>query len=194
MTDENPMGIREKWKQELGQVFEKNYPAVYRAVWASLGSEQEVDDLLQSVFLRLLKGEPIREFQKNPRGYLYRAAMNEARNLRRSRKAQRLVHTPVELMNIAADAGRDPRLPAFRAAMAQMDPDDVALLYLRYVDGLTCGEIAKERGTSTGNVYIQVFRAKIQVKRLMGIQENERETKENELQSGNSGEFTQAVE
>jgi DNA-directed RNA polymerase specialized sigma24 family protein len=70
----------------------------------------------------------------------------------------------------------------------------VALLYLRYVDGLTCGEIAKERGTSTGNVYIQVFRAKIQVKRLMGIQENERETKENELQSGNSGEFTQAVE
>jgi len=194
MTDENPTGIREKWKQELETVFEKNYRAVYRAVWASVGSEQEVDDLLQTVFLKLLNGEPVKEFQKNPRGYLYRAAMNTATSLRRSRKAENLAPTPVETMNIAAYSGRDPRLPAFRAAMAKMDSDDVALLYLRYVDGHTCREIAEIRGTTVVNVWKKLSRAKIQVKRFMGIQENERETKENERQTGSKGDFTPAFE
>jgi RNA polymerase sigma factor (sigma-70 family) len=194
MTDENQAGIREQWKRELEAVFQENYPAIYKAVCASLGTSQDVDDILQDVFLSLLKGQPVKDFRKNPRGYLFQSAMNRARNLHRSRKRKRLIDQPIEDLKTAAGSGRDPRIGPLREALAQMDEDDVALLYLAYVEECPCGEIAKIRGTTLANVYVKLFRAKAQVKRLMGYQENESETQKTKTERRDTTGLTEAFE
>jgi DNA-directed RNA polymerase specialized sigma24 family protein len=75
-----------------------------------------------------------------------------------------------------------------------MDPDDVALLYLRYVEEYSCGEIAEERGVTVIAVYMKLHKAKTQVRQLMGFQENERETQKTENERSDTTGLTQAFE
>jgi DNA-directed RNA polymerase specialized sigma24 family protein len=136
MSGDNLTGNPEQWREEIEKLFEETHGPVYRALWASIGNASDADDCLQDVYLALLEAEPpkdIKEFRKNPKGYLYRAAMNRARNLHRWRGRQRLANVPLQSLS-SEDLRIDPRVPALRAALAQMDEDVVALLYLAYVD------------------------------------------------------------
>jgi RNA polymerase sigma factor (sigma-70 family) len=196
MNRDNLTGNREQWREEIQKLFEETHGPVYRALWASIGNASDADDCLQDIYLALLEAEPpkdINEFRKNPKGYLYRAAMNRARNLRRSRARQRVVDVPLQYLS-TEDLGTDPRVPALRKALAQMDEDVVALLYLAYVDEVPCKEIAEMQGRSVGYIYLKLARAKYQVKKLMGFQENEHETKKDERQTGSTGSVAEAFE
>jgi len=194
MNGDNLTGNPEQWRQEIQRLFEETHGPVYRALWASIGNPSDADDCLQDVYLSLLEAEPpkdINEFRKNPKGYLYRAAMNRAKNLHRWRGRQRLVNVPLQSLS-TEDVATDPRVPALRKALAQMDEDVVALLYLAYVDEVSCKEIAEMQGRSVGYIYLKLARAKYQVKKLMGIQENEHETKKDERQRSSSGSAAEA--
>ena len=195
MSGDNLTGNPEQWRQEIAKLFEQTHGPVYRALWASIGNAADADDCLQEVYVDLLKEEPpkdIRNFVKNPRGYMYKAAMHKAVDLNRKRSRQRLADVPLESLS-TEHRGIDPRVPALRAALAQMDEDVVALLYLAYVDEVPCKEIAEIQGRSVGYIYLKLARAKYQVKKLMAIEENERETKKDERQTGGSGIAPEAV-
>jgi RNA polymerase sigma factor (sigma-70 family) len=196
MNGDTLTGNREQWREEIRKLFEKTHAAVYRALWASIGNASDTDDCLQDVYLALLEAEPpkdINEFRKNPKGYLYRAAMNRAKDLHRWRGRQRVANVLVESLS-NEHVGTDPRVPALRQALAQMDEDVVALLYLAYVDEVPCKEIAEMQGRSVGYVYLKLARAKYQVRKLMGIQENEHETKKDERQRSSTGSAAEAFE
>ena len=186
MSRDNLTGDHAQWRQEIARLFEETYHPVYRALWASIGNPSDADDCLQTIFVRLLEEEgppkDLKKFIKNPRGYLYRAAMNAATDLHRWRGRQRIADVPVESLRDEDGLKTDPRVPALRRALDQMDEDVVALLYLRYVDEVPCGEIAEIQGQSVAYIYLKLARAKRQVKKLMGIQENESETKKDERQ------------
>ena len=62
---------------------------VYRAAYSVTGDKQDAEDVLQTVFLKLIDQGRTLEFTTNPKGYLYRAAVNEARLLYRTRKRGR---------------------------------------------------------------------------------------------------------
>jgi RNA polymerase sigma factor (sigma-70 family) len=196
MNRDNLTGNPEQWREELKRLFEETHGPVYRALWASIGNASDADDCLQDVYLALLEAEPpkdINEFKKNPKGYLYRAAMNRARNLHRWRGRQRLADVPVESLS-NEDLSTGPRVPALRKALAQMDEELGALLYLAYVDEVPCKEIAEMQGRSVGYIYLKLSRAKYQVKKLMGIQENEHETKKDERQRSGTVSAAEAFE
>ena len=197
MSGDNLTGKSDQWRHEIEALFERTYKAVYRALRASIGAE-DADDCLQTVYLHLLEADPpddIKDFIKNPRGYVYGAAMNQARMLHRGRTRQRIADVPVEsLSSEHRRRNEDPRVPALRAALAQMDPDVVALLYMAYVDEVPCGEIAEMQGRTVGYIYLKLARAKYQVKKLMGIQENESETKKDERKAGSTGISSEAFE
>ena len=196
MNGDDLTGNREQWREEIRKLFEETHGPVYRALWASIGNASDADDCLQDLYLALLEAEPpkdINEFRKNPKGYLYRAAMNRAKDLHRWRGRQRVADVPVELLS-GEHLGTDPRVPALRKALAQMDEDVVALLYLVYVDEVPCKEIAELQGRSVGYIYLKLARAKYQVRKLMGVQEKGYETKKDERQRSSTVSAAEAFE
>jgi RNA polymerase sigma factor (sigma-70 family) len=134
------------------------------------GSRPDAEDVLQIIFLRLLRRGLPPELWKNPKGYLYRAAVNVSLNTVRDRERRK------------ADGGErllaivDPAVPAepddpirryLLDAIAQLKPRAVEILILRYVHDYSDAEIARMLGTSRGTVAVALFRARARLKTLL---------------------------
>src|SRR5437870_2756563 len=61
---------------DFERIFREHAPLVYRTAYAVMGNREDADDILQTIFLRLLRREFPPDLAKNPKAYLYRAAVN----------------------------------------------------------------------------------------------------------------------
>jgi RNA polymerase sigma factor (sigma-70 family) len=66
----------EPFTQEFEEIFQEHYNLVYCTAYGVTGRVEDAEDVVQTIFLRLLKRNISRDFMKNPRGYFYRAAVN----------------------------------------------------------------------------------------------------------------------
>jgi RNA polymerase sigma-70 factor (ECF subfamily) len=66
----------ESFPQEFEALFEEHYVLVCRTAYGVTGRVEDAEDVVQTLFLRLLQREKSPELLKNPKGYLYRAAVN----------------------------------------------------------------------------------------------------------------------
>src|SRR5260370_33098821 len=88
---------------DLGAIFEQHHGAVYRAAFRVTGNAMDAEDVLQTVFARLLRrsgdldaadraaAPPRLDPSQAVGSYLHRAAVNAALDLLRSRRRSRLV-------------------------------------------------------------------------------------------------------
>src|SRR5262245_31177667 len=76
--------------QECEDIFRKHAPFVYRTAYGVTGSHQDAEDVLQTIFLRLMRRRP-QELQSNVRAYLYRAAVNSSLDTLRAKRRLVLV-------------------------------------------------------------------------------------------------------
>src|SRR5262245_40344840 len=72
--------------QELEQLFREHHQLVYRSAYGVTGKPDDAQDVLQTIFLRLLGREFPPDLKTNPKAYLYRAAVNVSLNTIRLRK------------------------------------------------------------------------------------------------------------
>jgi RNA polymerase sigma factor (sigma-70 family) len=72
--------------EELDQIFREHHQLVFRTAYGVTGSREDAQDVLQTLFLRLLRKELPPDFRKNLKAYLYRAAVNTSLNIIRARK------------------------------------------------------------------------------------------------------------
>jgi len=175
----------EAFREGIGKVFLKYRQEIHKAAYGVTGNREDARDVLQKIFAKLIRGWPPKDFLKNPRGYLHKAAVNAARDIMRSRESQRLTDQELGSLNIAAPAidwDREEDIGRMRAAMARMDPKTVEILNLRYKEGYTCREIAGIRGKPIGTVVADIFQARAELKRLIWIEEKNRETQQKEHQ------------
>src|SRR5262245_54691167 len=93
----------EPFSQEFEDLFQEHYVLVYRTAYGVTGRVEDAEDVVQTVFLRLLRGEKTRELLKNPRGYLYRAAVNQSLTVLKSRR-QRLFREASEELAVTLPA------------------------------------------------------------------------------------------
>ena len=102
---------------------------VFRAAYRVTGNAGDAEDVLQTVFLRLVKRDPDADPVGNIPSFLHRAAVNAALDLVRSRQNVRNIPLD-ELEPVLAEGahrgpdriarvGRDPRLAAAGAGTAQ---------------------------------------------------------------------------
>jgi RNA polymerase sigma-70 factor (ECF subfamily) len=70
------------------EIFKNHAQLVYRTAYGVTGSHEDAEDVLQATFVRLLQGELAPGLQKNPKAYLYRAAVNRSLDIIRSRRRQ----------------------------------------------------------------------------------------------------------
>src|SRR5215475_9406337 len=74
--------------QQLGRIFDQHYELIYRTAYSLTGSAADAEDVVQTIFVRLLNRELPPDLSTNPERYLYRAAFNLSLNLLRDKKRQ----------------------------------------------------------------------------------------------------------
>jgi RNA polymerase sigma factor (sigma-70 family) len=126
---------------------------------------------MQTIFMRLLRREFPPALQKNPKGYLYRAAVNVSLNTIRSRRHEMsaLDVEPPEMPLPSVDSSWPDELRRnLTEAIAKLRPRAVEILVLHYEHNYSDAEIAKMLGTSRGTVAVSLYRTRARLKKLMG--------------------------
>ena len=157
-------------EQDFEKLFNEHYPLVYRTAYSITGSREDAEDVVQTIFLRLYRRRELSGLQKNPKAYLYRAAVNAAVSVVRARR-RHVLTDDLEQLDRPIDAR-----PAssgtvlqgeFLKALAQLNPSAVEILILRYEHHYSDAEIAKLLGTSRGAIAVRLYRARNRLKKFM---------------------------
>lgn len=153
----------------LEEVYEANKDLVFRAAYRITGNAGDAEDVLQTVFLRLLRQEPGLEM-KSPRAYLHRAAVNAALDLLRARKDHLHVSLDGEtgsLLMPATPGGQEAGelRQWLRLALARLNPRWAEMFVLRFVEDLSNREIAALMNTSSAVVAVVLHRTRTQLKK-----------------------------
>jgi RNA polymerase sigma-70 factor (ECF subfamily) len=153
-------------------------PKAFRAAYRITGSAVDAEDVVQTVFLRLLS-RPDVALREGSEGYVYRSAVNAALDVVRSR--QRAGWVPLEDPehgipepadpNASADAGHETQRlrRCLRLALSRLSPRSAEMFALRYFEGLTNGEIAALLDTSSGVVAVLLHRARTRLKKELSL-------------------------
>jgi RNA polymerase sigma-70 factor (ECF subfamily) len=159
--------------EELEDIFREHYRFVYRTAYSITGSSHDAEDVLQTIFLRLLQRELSIEFKPTPRAYLYRAAVNLSLNIVQSRKrhnqADDLEGVERPAMETSDDTEQDDEIQQQHLldAIAQLRPRAVEILLLHYEHGYSDAEIAKILGKSRGTIAVTLYRTRTRLRKLM---------------------------
>jgi len=165
--------------EELDQLFREHYQLVYRTAYGVTGNREDAQDVLQSLFLKLLRQKCPADLRKNPKAYLYRAAVNLSLNTIRNRKRHVLIDATDRLDEIAqSDApGSAERIhQRLYEAVAEFDSEAAEILILRYVHNYDVAEIAKMLGKSRSVIAVRLFRSRARLKKLRAPQLTEEES------------------
>ena|SRR5688572_5185174 len=152
------------------RLFRENHAFVYRTAYSVTGTRHDAEDVLQTIFLRLLRrGLPV-DARENPKAYLHRAAINGSLNIVRARKWQHPAGDVECLRAVTPVVDRDPAdemRERLIGAMGQLRPRVVEMLVLRYEHDCSDAEIARMLGTSRGVVAVTLYRARARLKKAL---------------------------
>jgi RNA polymerase sigma-70 factor (ECF subfamily) len=161
---------REPALQEFGQIFEEHYDLVFRTAYSITRTTEDAEDVVQTIFLRLLRRESLPDLTINPKGYFYRAAVNLSLKTIRSRQRHVLTGDSerFEAAVVMEKGNRNEQLDQqLWNAIAELNEGAGQILILRYIHGKSLGEIAKLLGTTRSTVAVSLFRSRTRLKKLI---------------------------
>ena len=150
--------------RDFSQSFEAHHGLVFRTAYRITGNAADAEDVLQTIFLRLLRMAPAAELPENEGSYLRRAAVNASIDLIRSRHGERSVPLS-EAVAEAGKTGHDDLRNALRRALAGLSPQAAEIFALRYFEDFTNREIAKALRISQVSVAVRLHRARHQLQK-----------------------------
>ena len=139
----------------FAELYERHHEAVFRAALRVTGNPADAEDVLQTVFLRVLARGGVVEELELPAAYFRRAAVNAAVDVLRRRE----IHA--ESAYDERDHAVEPPLllkERLRRAIAVLDGDDASLFLLRHVEGLSNEELAGLFRIEKNNVAVKLHR------------------------------------
>jgi RNA polymerase sigma-70 factor (ECF subfamily) len=143
----------------LDELYEAHHAMVYRTAHRITGNAPDAEDVMQTVFMRMLKRDADAAEIENPESYLRRSAVNAALDIVRARQAD----NTLELEHMATSGSctelRDLR-DTMRRALSKLSPKTAEMVALRFFEGYTNPEIAKLMGMSQIVVAVTVHRAR----------------------------------
>ena len=145
---------------ELTELYERHNEAVFRAALRVTGNPADAEDVLQTVFLRVLaRREDVEDVDDAvlTAAYFRRAAVNAAVDVLRRRELRAASVYDDE----APHAASQPPLllkEQLRRAIAALDSEDASLFLLRHVEGLSNEELAAMFKLEKNNVAVRLHR------------------------------------
>jgi RNA polymerase sigma-70 factor (ECF subfamily) len=145
---------------ELEQLYTAHQRTVFAAAYRVTGNAQDAEDVVHTVFLRVLRGRGVFD---NPEGYLRRAAVNAALDVVRARRTvggiefDRMASGARDAEDALQDADLRKEL---RAALALLPEKAAEIFALRYFEDRKNPEIARMLGMTQIGVAVTLHRAK----------------------------------
>ena len=164
----SPMEAAPSPVADLERIFRENHAAVFRAAYRITGNASDAEDVLQSVFLRMMKRDAAADPVDNMSSFLHKAAVNAALDLVRARHHVRQVPLD-ELEPVLAESAhqRPDRLQTsgeirewLRGALARLNPRIAQMFILRFFEGKDNPEIARLLNTTPGTVAVTLSRTR----------------------------------
>jgi RNA polymerase sigma-70 factor (ECF subfamily) len=150
----------------FAELYERHYEAVFRAALRVTGRPADAEDVLQTVFLRVLARGGDVEDVGQPAAYFRRAAVNAAVDVLRRRE----LHAESAYDDLAPHAAVQPPMllkERLRRAIATVDSDDASLFLLRHVEGLSIEELAGMFRIEKNNVTVRLHRIRLRLQAEM---------------------------
>jgi RNA polymerase sigma-70 factor, ECF subfamily len=161
---------------QLEKLFQTHHARVFRTAQRVTGSASDAEDVLQTVFLRLVKGQEVYDLSQNPEAYLSRAAINASLDLLRSRNRSRAVGLDEVDAESIVSRFQSPELEhsdrelqtLVRQAVGRLGKTAAEMFILRYYEGYDNKEIAVFLNTSPLVVGVVLHRARTKLRKEIG--------------------------
>jgi RNA polymerase sigma-70 factor (ECF subfamily) len=155
--------------QQLEPIFDRHYELMYRTAYSLTGSAADAEDIVQTIFVRLLNRELPPDLSATPERYLYRATFNLSLNTIRDKRRQVLTDN-MEVFDTAYDTGdastEDATVDqALHEAIAMLNPAAAQIVILRYVHDYSLVDIARMLGTTRSTVAVSLFRSRSRLRK-----------------------------
>ena len=141
----------------FAELYERHYEAVFRAALRVTGNPADAEDVLQTVFLRVVgRGGDAKDVAL-PAAYFRRAAVNAAVDVLRRRE----LHAESPFDDGAPHVAVQPPVllkERLRRAVAALESEDASLFLLRHVEGLSIEELAEMFDLEKNNVAVKLHR------------------------------------
>ena len=153
--------MEERWR-EPAALAEQYAGMLYRLAYARTGSRADAEDVMQEVFVRLLKARPDFADREHAKAWLLRVAANCANDLFRAPWRRR-----EEPISEFLPAPEEPEPGGVVEAVLALPPKYRAAVHLYYYEDLSVAEIAGILGKSEGAVKSRLFRARALLREWM---------------------------
>ena len=161
----------ENWWNDPGALAEGYAHAVYRLAYARTGCRADAEDVMQEVFLRLLRAKPVFDSEAHAKAWLLRVAANCSNDLFRLPWRKREEPLPEDL-----PAAETPEAGPVLQAVLSLPARYRTPIHLYYYEGFSVAEIAEIIGKREGTVKSRLFRARDLLReRLKGGEQDERQ-------------------
>ena len=159
----------------LEALFHEHHGAIFRAAYRITGEVADAEDVLQTVFMRLLRREDELDLSESASSYLHRAAVNAALDLLRARRRARAVALS-EVAETLEQADPGPERSRggrelgrqLRAALTRLPPKSAEIFALRYFEEYSNQEIARLFGASQTSIAVILHRARHRLRKELG--------------------------
>ncbi len=159
-------------------VFRTYGKLVYAVAFKVLGDRSLADEATQETFVRAWRGAATYDPGRDIGPWLATIARRTAVDV--FRRTSRRTHVALEeeapgLAEMPPSVERAYDIWEVRRALAQLPPEDAALVRLQHLDGLTQAEVAQRMGIAIGTVKSRTFRAHRRLAGLLGHLRDEAE-------------------
>lgn len=180
--DRHPAGLHQLSTADsdsLEGLFQKHHERVFRTAYRVTGSAADAEDVLQTVFLRVARGQESAAAVENSQAYFARAAINASLDLLRSRKRSKAIAMDdvEDRASVAAFVSKhDPAKhqedrelrELLSEALARLGRTAAQMFALRYFEGFGNAEIAGIMKTSPLVVGVTLHRARARLRKEIG--------------------------
>ncbi|HEX2255029.1 MAG TPA: RNA polymerase sigma factor [Thermoanaerobaculia bacterium] len=166
---------------DLEALFREHHERVFRAAYRVTGNASDAEDVLQTVFMRLLRREDELDLSASAASYLHRAAVNAALDLLRRRRRRGDVDlegvesTLEDRQEAGPERHRHGRELAadLRHALARIAPRHAEIFSLRYLEGHGNKEIAAMLGSTQTTIAVTLHRVRARLQKDLAAHRGE---------------------
>jgi RNA polymerase sigma-70 factor, ECF subfamily len=153
---------------ELEELFQAHHASVLRAAYRITGNATDAEDVLQTVFTRLLRRPSDSPAMENAGAYLHRSAVNAALDLVRDRQQGKSLPLDAHISHLAEGPAAAPdrqqearELRDFlRRAIRRLAPRAAEIFSLHYLEGYSNAQIASMLDLSRAGVAVALHRTR----------------------------------
>ncbi len=162
--------------EELENLFREHHAQIFRTAYRITGSSSDAEDVLQTIFLRLMRSGDQRTFTTGAGSYFHRAAINASLDLMRKQSRTKSVSLDGMEAELTEASDRNPEAQhadrelrkIIQQAIARLGSRAAEVFVLRYLEGYENREIAHLLGTSQMVIAVTLHRARTRLRKEIG--------------------------